>query len=318
MPMKTKSRIVVALTLVGLAGWTSAQPAPTLLKDSVTPVPAPASLTALRMPSAAAADPNFVQGGPAELLLSQQFILHSKNVGVDYLIQVVEPIPFAPIKGADVLYLLDGGSYVGLAASVSQSLQMAMTTRPIYIVAVTFLGKTFPELVAQRWRDLAHDPVQVDKEMLGGGGDKFEAFLTEELQPFIEARFSVDHAKSALAGDSLSGLFAVHVLAWKPDAFSAYLIGSPSLWAGDKQLIEKVRRAAARGQGRRVFIGEGNAGQEAQGGPELDRLQAALTSPGSTFVVSRKTYDGQTHNSVPAFTMTDGIRFLFPMTPPAK
>jgi predicted alpha/beta superfamily hydrolase len=128
----------------------------------------------------------------------------------------------------------------------------------------------------------------------------------------------VDHAKSALAGDSLSGLFAVHVLAWKPDAFSAYLIGSPSLWAGDKQLIEKVRKAASLGNGRRVFIGEGNAGQEAQGGPELDRLQAALTTPGSTFMVSRKTYEGQTHNSVPAFTMTDGIRFLFPIAPMPK
>jgi hypothetical protein len=143
--MKKISRIMAALSLIGLAGWTSAQPAPSTPKDSVAPVPTPAALAALRMPSAAAADPSFVQGGPAELLLSQQFILHSKNVGADYLIQVVEPIPFMPIKGADVLYLLDGGSFVGLAASVSQSLQMSMTTRPIYVVAVTFLGKTFPE-----------------------------------------------------------------------------------------------------------------------------------------------------------------------------
>ena len=316
--MKIISRIVAALTLVGLAGWASAQPAPSSTKDSVAPVPTPAALASLRMPAAAAADPNFVQGGPAELLLSQQFILDSKNVGADYLIQVVEPIPFAPIKGADVLYLLDGGSFIGLVASVSQSLQMSMTTRPIYVVAVTFIGKTFPELVAQRWRDLAHDPVPVDKQMLGGGGGKFEAFLTEELQPFIETHYPVDHTKSALFGDSLSGLFAVHVLAWKPEAFSAYLIGSPSIWAGDKQLIEKVRKAASRGQGRRVFIGEGNAGDEAKGGPDLDKLQAALTSAGSTFVVSRKTYDGQTHSSVPAFTMTDGIRFLFPVSAAAK
>src|SRR5271155_859437 len=157
--MKKISRVMAALSLVSLAGWTSAQPAPSSPKDAVTPVPTPASLAALRMPSAAAADPNFIQGGPAELLLSQQFILHSKNVGADYLIQVIEPIPFAPIKGADVLYLLDGGSFIGLAVSVSQSLQMAMTTRPIYVVAVTFLGKTFPELVAERSRDLAHDPV---------------------------------------------------------------------------------------------------------------------------------------------------------------
>jgi predicted alpha/beta superfamily hydrolase len=316
--MKEISRMVATLILTGLAGWTSAQTTLSSAKDSVAPVPTPASLAALRMPSAAAADPNFVQGGPAELLLSQQFILHSTNVEADYLIQVVEPIPFAPIKGADVLYLLDGGSFVGLATSISQSLQMSMTTRPIYVVAVTFLGKTFPELVAQRWRDLAHDPVHVDKETLGGGGGKFEAFLTVELQPFIEARYPVDHAKSALAGDSLSGLFAVHVLAGESHAFSAYLIGSPSLWAGDKQLIEKARQAASRGNGRRVFIGDGNAGQEAAGAPAIDSLQAALSSPGSTFIVSRKTYEGQTHNSVPAFTMTDGIRFLFPITPPPK
>ena len=127
--MKDISRVMAALSLTGLTGWTGAQPAPSTPKDSVAPVPTPASLAALRMPSAAAADPNFVHGGPAELLLSQQFFLHSTNVGARFLIQVVEPIPFAPIKGADVLYLLDGGSIVGLAASVSQSLQMAMTTR---------------------------------------------------------------------------------------------------------------------------------------------------------------------------------------------
>jgi predicted alpha/beta superfamily hydrolase len=316
--MEKISRVIAGLCLAGLAQWTSAHTAPSTPKGSAAPVPTPASLAALRMPAAAAADPSFIQGGPAELLLSQQFILHSKNVGSDYLIQVIEPIPFAPIKGADVLYLLDGGSFVGLAASVSQSLQMSMTTRPVYIVAVTFLGKTFPELVAQRWRDFAHDPAQVEKETLGGGGSNFEAFLTEELQSFIEAHYPVDHAKSALAGDSLSGLFAAHVLAWRPEAFAGYLIGSPSLWAGNKQLFSKIRKAASLGNGKRVFIGEGNAGQEALGGPDLDRLQDALTSPGSTFVVSRKTYDGQTHDSVPAFTMTDGIRFLFPVAAPAK
>jgi predicted alpha/beta superfamily hydrolase len=320
--MKNVSRPLSALLLIAFAAYANASgssPAsPAAAKDAVAPAPTPASLTALRIPAAAAAAPSFIQGGPAELFFSQQFILHSKNVGADYLIQVIEPIPFAPVKGADVLYLLDGGSFVGLVVSISQGFQMARETRPIYVVAVNFLGTTFSDLVAERWRDFAHDPVQVDKETLGGGGGKFEAFLTEELQPFIEARYPVDHAKSALAGDSLSGLFALHVLAGNSHAFSAYLIGSPSLWAGDKQLIARARQAAAQGNGCRVFIGEGNSGQEALGGPDLDRLLAALTSAGSTFVVSRKTYDGQTHTSVPPFTMSDGIRFLFPFAPSAK
>ena len=74
-----------------------------------------------------------------------------------------------------------------------------------------------------------------------GGADRFLAFLRDELKPWVGERYDADPDDSMLFGDSLGGLFAMHVLLSEPTAFRRYGIGSPSLWWDDWLLL---RRAA--------------------------------------------------------------------------
>src|SRR6185437_4614466 len=86
-----------------------------------------------------------------------------------------------------------------------------------------------------------------------GGGAAFEAFLLEDLKPFIEAHYPADPRRSVLFGHSAGGLFAANVFADRPDAFYGYVIGSASAWA-DPSLFARLAAAAGKAHGQHVYL----------------------------------------------------------------
>jgi hypothetical protein len=264
-------------------------------------------MDAMRIPAAVKVSPGFVQGGPAETILSQQFILHSEHAGRDYLIQVAFPIPGLPTatakdvetmfpkRDAAAIYVLDGGTDFGLFAA----------RRDVFTIGITQFGTTLQELYEARPRDFMH--VRDPRLPKSGEGAKFAAFVTEELKPFIEARFPVNPQKAILAGQSLGGLFALHVLADTPDAFWGYLICTPSV-GYDAVVVDKVREAALAGKGQRVFFGHDVPTPADK--PFFDRTYAALTPLGGGLVVKRRAFPDEDHGSVGAVFASTSTRWI--------
>lgn len=279
-----------------------------------TPATAPASITAIRTPAASRADPTFVQGQPAELLISQEFILHSKNVGADYLIQVALPLPMPapgatdvsveaidrmfPNHDAAVIYVLDGAQAFPAVASQRRG--------PQFIVGIQPMFRTLRESQEIRWRDLVHEKVK--GQPASGGGAKFEAFLKEELRPFIESRFPVDPKKSVLSGYSLGGMFALRVLANDPGAFAGYLVGDPSRY--DPTLSDRLRAALPKTSGQRVYLGVADSSRPADRAA-ADGMISALQGPGSHLVVKLQEFAGEDHVTAEPFVGQKGMAWLF-------
>ena len=275
-----------------------------------------AEMNALRLPAAATAAPDFVQGGPAETILSQQFILHSKNVGVDFLIQVSSPYPFDPDatakdvgimfpnRDASATYVLDGGSAFGLYTSLG---------RPSFIVGIAPFGAKLGDLSNARWRDYVH--VQTKDAPAPPGGEKFAAFLVDELKPFIEAHFPVDPKKAVLDGYSLGGLFTLRMLAERPNAFSGYIVGEPSV-GYDPDLMPLLRAAAIKTNGQKVFFGVG--GPRAPDIPLWGGVITALKTPGSRLAVEYRAFPGETHGSAEALVAASGMQWMFGLPPGAN
>ncbi len=265
-----------------------------------------AACLVLGAPAAASAQ---AAPAPATLVQSEQFVVHSRQVGADFLIQVVKPLrPVGPGQKTPAVYLLDGTYLLGLAATPAQLMPFENSSRPAYVIGVGFPETDFMAYGARRNRDLIHRVVERPNGAMGGGGAAFERFLKEELRPLIEARYPVDGAQSYLGGHSLGALFAANVLAGDPDAFAGYLIGSPSLQF-DPSLPERARAAAAKGRAR-VFLGVGALEGDMVG--RADALEAALRAPGSGLVVARSTFPDQTHVSVQGALIAAGLRHLLP------
>lgn len=201
-------------------------------------------------PSALAQEVTLVSETPAVQAHAVQLVLHSDLMDRDYRIEVTAPFrgPVFPGQKAAVVYALDGGW--GVAGPAGSLLGGGGAMLPAYIVTIGYpQGQR-----NSREQDLLPRPVRRQDGSMAQGGRSplFARFLTEELRPFIEARYPVDPQRSVLFGHSLGGIFTANVLADQPTAFSGYLIASPSVWA-DPSVTDRLRNAAA-GLDRLVFV----------------------------------------------------------------
>lgn len=252
-----------------------------------------------------------VSQGPAVQAGGEAFVLHSEHTGRDYLVEVLVPTLSASLPGQrfPAIIALDGG--YGITGPMGRMLVDMAVMDPAYMISVGYP----PGAPNGRNRDLVHAPERQQEGLTaGGGGAAFQAFLTDELGPFLEARYPVDAKRSILFGHSLGGLFAANVLASQPNAFGGYIIASPSLHWDDGAPM-RLAKAAPSGDGRRVLIAVG--GEEPQRMLEAaDKVATALSGPGSTFKVQKRVFAGENHLSYyPAMVLADFPQVLPRMAP---
>ncbi|MEO7564186.1 MAG: alpha/beta hydrolase-fold protein, partial [Sphingomicrobium sp.] len=71
-----------------------------------------------------------------------------------------------------------------------------------------------------------------------GDAEGFHRFMTEELRPILIQHFHASPTNQSLMGYSLGGLFALNVLFRHPDSYRSYVIGSPSIWWNDREVLK--------------------------------------------------------------------------------
>ncbi|HEY1426716.1 MAG TPA: alpha/beta fold hydrolase [Caulobacteraceae bacterium] len=243
----------------------------------------------------------------------QQLTVHSARLNRDYVVVVSPPppSPLAPPGGRlPAIYALDGG--YGIAGPLAQMMVWAFMMQPAYVISIGYpAGQE-----GARDADFLHRTTIRDGATIGGGGAAFQAFLADDLRPFLEARYPLDPAKAVLFGHSYGGLFAANVLAEAPTSFAGYVIASPSIFA-DPQLLARVTAAAANGQGRRVFVAAGGKETDDHIAEDAKRLAAVLGSPRSTFVTQLRVFDGETHISYYPELVPAAFAWMLPIGPAA-
>lgn len=184
----------------------------------------------LAAPRPAAAEPVTLPGVEERVLVSKG--------GLAYRIFIAVPKAPPPPEGYPVAYVLDGNSVMGTLADIARGGTLAQggIMDPAVLVAIGYPGDA-PINMPRRAKDLTMAPATPEKGSWTyltpegtGGADAFLAFIEDELKPAIAASFKVNPARQALMGHSFGGLFTLHVLFTRPQAFSTYGAASPSLW----------------------------------------------------------------------------------------
>ncbi|SEJ25060.1 hypothetical protein SAMN05518849_10479 [Sphingobium sp. AP50] len=227
-----------------------------------------------------------------------------------------------PAGGYPVLYILDGNAIFGGFAETRRLLAM-METPDIGKSIVVGVG--YPTQDAYDMRRLYDftggpppPPWDVDfKEQRSGGWDKFRDFLTGKLRMEIGQRYKINPQRQALFGHSLGGLFAIHTLFSRPNAFHAIIAASPSLF-WDKSMLEQERNFVAGLQSgavtspSRLLVVSGELEETA-----LERWDAEAFAkrmePLSAYGLRLQShvYAGEGHITVPIRSVSDTLRFAF-------
>jgi len=222
-----------------------------------------------------------------------------------------------------VMYILDSDPNLPLAALIQWNMTYDGELPNMILVGVGYQAANFMETVPYRTTDYtpSSDP-KADSEMtahhhvpmVSGGAADFLRVLMEEICPLIRRRYKTTSGQG-LAGHSFGGLFAAYVLLNHPEAFDRYLISSPSLDWDNKEIKKEEMHyysAGHRELAARVFVSAGAAEPDSMV-PDVQELVAVLGSRKyKGLQLSEKIFDGETHLSVIPFSMSRGLRALYP------
>lgn len=242
--------------------------------------------------------------------------------GYAYRIFVSKPAGEPPAGGYPVLYVLDGNAYFAAFAETRRNL--AHTGSDLGKTIVVGVGYEQGPWSRRRLFDLTGSmpiPAPWDKELAGvpaGGWNVFLDFMTGDLRATMARRYRIDAERQALYGHSLGGLFAIHALFRKPEAFHAIVAASPSLFWHDTAMRLAERDFTQR-------LRSGKIGKVARlrvvtGELEETRLErtdaeafAQRIAPLSLYGLRSEfeLFEGETHVSVPVRSVASTMRFAF-------
>lgn len=282
----------------------------------------------------------FADLGPTTMSRCSRYALTSRNVAQTYLIDVAMPAaPMAPGQVVPVVYVLDGNGTFAMAAQAARMLQSA--PKPLPPILIVGVGYDFRRGGGPNWeygglrlRDYsptrdprvmaeiraAPPPYAFPPDYEIGGAVAFRRFLTEELRPFIAARYPADPEDQTLLGFSLGGLFALDTLLTASGSFRRYIAGSPALSWDDGVVFRREAALAATTDDldADLFLSAGELEATSANPlvsaivPTVYRLEAVLR--GGRYPSLRMAchvFPGETHASVIGATISRGLRSVF-------
>jgi len=174
----------------------------------------------------------------ATLPQARQREIVSAITGGRYRILVSVPDGPAPAAGHPVLYALDGNATfpsLALMARMAGWRAKATGQAPPVVVGIGYASER--DYDPARGRDYTPPGGAAPNE---GGADRFLDFIEQELKPLVRGLAPIDPARQALFGHSYGGLCVLHALFTRPASFQTYLAASPSIWYGERVVLQGV------------------------------------------------------------------------------
>lgn len=259
---------------------------------------------------------------------AEYYDITSAITGRTYRVMVATPFKGDPTVEYPVVYILDGNAYFRPAADILTRMNVNKITAPAIVVGIGYPTEDAEETGRLRRLDLTHsaETNAPPGAVPSGGGDGFLQAIEKEIKPFVEARYKIDKTQQILYGHSLGGLTALRQLFRGPEAFSTYIISSPSIWWNNKDVLEDEtafsKRARAAQLNTRIFVT--SAGDEQLEG---DKRAAELRMVDNAselaerlsrldpknMPVLRTIFAGENHVSVASVSLARGLRFALPV-----
>ncbi|NNF99439.1 MAG: alpha/beta hydrolase [Desulfobacteraceae bacterium] len=276
---------------------------------------------------------------PHTMIIEPPQRMPSSKLDREYEIQIALPPSYHYAKKKyPALYLMDGSLSFEMAVGVSQLLSSGGEIPEMIIVSVGCPREASPmEFGWRRTHDFGPNEIQSFKGLgpevmeklmpspvgvvfKSGGAPLFLDFLTDEIMPAMARDYRVDENDQGLCGHSLGGLFVGYALFAKPGAFAKYICGSPVLNDGEFEIFKMEEAYASAHDDLPVSIFFGGGEKEVDNiftaagdlvGSMVRMAQTLRLRRYPSLTLFSKIFSGETHNSVPPFLLSWGLRKLW-------
>jgi uncharacterized protein len=266
-------------------------------------------------------------------------VLTPRGSDQTYQVEVMQPMAERDShERFPTLYLTDGNLLFGAARAISHSLQFTGEVRRFILVGIGYPGDNpFAGTVVRgrdlSWADIRGLPDSPRTSSIEGvpgfaaghpdrlGGERFLAFIRDELIGVIDSTYPTVRGDRAYFGHSAGGGLGLYALFAHAGLFSRYILSSPAVsYAGHDFALDLARAFIASGKHLQAKLILTVGGQEEGESnlaewhmvSSLERLAAALAGAGIRgFELQSEVIAGETHMSVWPVTFSRGIRAIY-------
>jgi predicted alpha/beta superfamily hydrolase len=195
---------------------------------------------------------------------------------------------------------------------------------PVILVAIANPGATDSRALYKESRTRDYTPVPsaggaqaAEFRSVSGGAERFRAFISKELVPFVQRHFRTDPNDRTIIGHSYGGLFASHAMLAEPSLFRRYIIISPSLWYANRTVLSIARAGAgpAAATGSVAYFAVG-AREQSMMKDDLDALVKVLRRRSGRHLKLRlQLFPHDDHDSIFPAAVAQGLLAVFPPPP---
>lgn len=225
----------------------------------------------------------FQKVGEDDLLLFsppvESHLITSKYVQQTFKIEVMRPSQRrGETRKYPVVYATDGNMTFDMFKQISNLIQMSEQDAPPFIlVGIGYPGDSHHVSRQLRARDFMAPPAPAcdmkslrrvfEEEILPedgakdyNGAEDFRRFISEELVPFIDARYPTIEGDRTYFGHSGGGFFGLYTLFTESSLFRNYIVSSPGLlFHGQGEVTEKYENYDCGAQMVHEFIASGKS-----------------------------------------------------------
>ncbi|PLS17490.1 esterase [Bacillus sp. M6-12] len=179
------------------------------------------------------------------------FPIHMKEFNQDRTIRVYTPQNYREAeKRYPVLYMHDGQNVFrdesAVGGGVSLGLENFLDETKLEIIVVGIdLNTAGQERVNEYcpWKNGEYSTKLGGDRTLGGRGEAYLNFITDELKPFIDKQYRTLPDQTSMAGISLGGLITSFAACKYPEIFAKVAVFSSAFWRNQEDIENLIRRS---------------------------------------------------------------------------
>ena len=215
-------------------------------------------------------------------------------------------------KRYPVIYITDAPYAFPIAAGATRFPMNSGAMEEAIIVGVSYSRGS--RGASSRIRDFTTSKA-ASWEFETGNAEGHAKFFRDEVFPYIEKNYRVDAEKRVYIGNSLGGLFGAYILMKHPDMFNDYILGSPSVWFNNDDILSIKPRKPANHT--RVFLAVGGLEKPEFGEREdmvsgAEKLADKLSSQSDdNLTVKFKIIDEARHSTAFPTTLIQGLDWIY-------
>ncbi|AZO76425.1 MULTISPECIES: alpha/beta hydrolase-fold protein [unclassified Bosea (in: a-proteobacteria)] len=264
-------------------------------------------------------------GRPYEIADSEVWDVPDPVARRGYQVFVALPPSYArePQRKYPVLYVTDADYAFPIIRQINRRLNLDGPKIEEFILVGLSYAKGEDGMISRR-RDYTPTPKGAG-DTTHGKAVAYQAYLRDQVKPFITQRYRTDPARNLFLGHSYGALLGAQILFTEPAMFSGYILGSPSFWFAKDHYREIEAGYAARSKDlpARVFLYVGEYETVRKGDPRFNKT-ADMVGDNRAFetALKERKYPGlsvksvvlndEDHLTVAPRGFTLGLRYLLP------